>query len=120
MADVIHDRLLEQIDWNPTRINSLTASTPAAIRTPVHFASDRLCLEKIAPTVGKFDFKDVTIGRIANSLDIGVMTLTENLRADIEKNPNLEIIREARAWEFDEKGDLGLLVAQEAGAGSSH
>ena len=32
MADVIHDRLLAQIDWNPTRINSLTASTPAAIR----------------------------------------------------------------------------------------
>jgi hypothetical protein len=120
MADVIHDRLLEQIDWNPTRINSLTASTPAAIRTPVHFASDRLCLEKIAPTVGKFDFKDVTIGRIANSLDIGVMALTENLRADIEKNPNLEIIGEARAWEFDEKGNLGLLVAQEAGVGSSH
>src|SRR5450432_3429031 len=53
MADVIHDRLLEQIDWNPTRINSLTASTPAAIRTPVHFASDRECLEKLMPTVGR-------------------------------------------------------------------
>src|SRR5256885_3452993 len=31
MADVISDRLLNKIDWNPTRINSLTASTPAAI-----------------------------------------------------------------------------------------
>ena len=37
MADVVSDRLLAKIDWNPTRINSLTASTPAAIRTPVHF-----------------------------------------------------------------------------------
>ena len=39
----------------PTRINSLTASTPAAIRTPIHFPSDRECLERIAPTVGRVD-----------------------------------------------------------------
>src|SRR4030088_2530825 len=37
MADVVSDRLLARIDWNPTQINSLTASTPAAIRIPVHF-----------------------------------------------------------------------------------
>ncbi len=49
MADVVNDRLLSAIDWNPTRINSLTASTPAAIRIPVHFASDRECLERFAP-----------------------------------------------------------------------
>ena len=37
MADVIHDRLLNDVDWKPTYINSLTASTPACIRTPIHF-----------------------------------------------------------------------------------
>ena len=51
MADVVHQRLVDEIDWTPTQINSLTASTPAAIRTPVHFDQDRVCLEKIAPTV---------------------------------------------------------------------
>ena len=55
MADMVHDALLEQIDWKPTRINSLTASTPAAIRTPLHFSTDRMCLETLAPTVGKLD-----------------------------------------------------------------
>ena len=45
MADVIHDRLLKVIDWTPTQINSLTASTPAAIRTPAHFSTDAMCLE---------------------------------------------------------------------------
>ena len=53
MADVIHSRLLAQIDWNPTYFNSLTASTPAAIRTPIQFASDEEVFAKIAPTVGK-------------------------------------------------------------------
>ena len=55
MADVIHDRLLDEIDWTPTYINSLTASTPAAIRTPIHFSTDRECLEKIWPTTGVLD-----------------------------------------------------------------
>src|SRR5579872_6114211 len=70
MADVIHDRLLKQINWTPTRINSLTASTPAAIRTPIHFPTDRECLERIAPTVGKHDLSQVTYCWIKNSLEL--------------------------------------------------
>src|SRR3954471_3423819 len=40
MADVVSDRLLNKIDWTPTRINSLTASTPAAIRNPQNIPTD--------------------------------------------------------------------------------
>src|SRR5256885_12699168 len=87
MADVISDRLLNKIDWNPTRINSLTASTPAAIRTPVHFPTDRECLERIAPTVGKFDMTEVSIGWVRNSLELGIIALSENLLAEIQGNP---------------------------------
>jgi hypothetical protein len=113
---VIHDRLLQRIDWNPTQINSLTASTPAAIRTPIHFSSDRQCLDKIWPTVGCLDPKDVTIGWIANSLEIGTMRLTENLRAQIAANPNLEIIGEAEELDFDRDGNLaGILEAASVG-----
>ena len=106
MADVVHDRLVDAIDWVPTQINSLTASTPAAIRTPIHFSSDRECLEKIWTTVGCHRPEDVTIGWIANSLDLGLMRVTENLRAEIEKNPQLEIVGPAESWEFDKRGNL--------------
>jgi hypothetical protein len=116
MADVIHDRLLQVIDWNPTQINSLTASTPAAIRTPIHFSTDRQCLDKIWPTVGHLDPKDVTIGWIANSLEIGTLRLTENLHPQIAANPNLEIIGEAEELDFDGNGNLaGLLEATAVG-----
>jgi len=116
MADVIHDRLLERIDWNPTQINSLTASTPAAIRTPIHFPTDRQCLDKIWPTVGRLDAKEVTIGWIANSLEIGTMRLTENLRAEIAANPNLEVIGEAEEVDFDGDGNLaGMLETTAVG-----
>ncbi len=106
MADVVHDRLLSQIDWNPTQINSLTASTPAAIRTPIHFPSDRECLEKIWPTVGKFDASELTIGWIRNSLELSPLCLSETLLPEIRQNPQLEIIGEAQPLEFDANGNF--------------
>ncbi len=113
MADVIHPRLLEKIDWNPTAINSLTASTPSAIRIPVHFPTDRECLERIAPTVGKVDLSEVTYGWIKNSLELGFLKLSENLRDEIKKNPILEIVGPAEEMEFDAAGNLRGLTVEE-------
>ena len=100
MADVVTDRLVNRIDWAPTSINSLTANTPAAIRTPIHFPTDRECLERIAPTVGKFDMSEVTFGWIRNTMELGPLALSENLRAAVERNPLLEI-EAAVDFEFD-------------------
>src|SRR6266478_4257745 len=115
MADVVHDRLVEAIDWHPTRINSLTASTPTAIRIPIHYASDRECLERMLPTVGKLDLNDVTYGWIRNTLELGFLKLSENLRDEIHKNPLLEILGPAEEIDFDAAGNLaGLTVGEKA------
>jgi len=105
MADVVTDRLVERIDWEPTWINSLTSNTPAAIRTPIHFPTDRECLERIVPTVGKLDLDEVTYGWIRNTLELGRLALSENLRPAVERNPDLEI--EATIdFEFSKSGNL--------------
>jgi hypothetical protein len=110
LADVVSDRLLPKIDWNTTQINSLTASTPADSRTPVHFGTDLECLERIAPTVGKHDLSAVTYGWIRNSLELGIIGLSENLRGEIGANPNLEILGAPRPFEFDAEGNLANLL----------
>lgn len=120
MADVVSDRLLRKIDWNPTRINSLTASTPAAIRTPVHFATDRECLERFAPTVGKQDLREVTYGWLRNSLELGLIKLSENLRPQIERNPDLEIQGAPLPFEFDAAGNLPDILVPENEAVAAH
>lgn len=107
MADVIHDRLLEKVNWNATWINSLTASTPTAIRTPIHFSTDRECLTRIAPTVGRVDLAGVTYGWVKNSLDIGELKLSENLQEKIRNHSMLEILGPAEEWDFNEAGNLG-------------
>jgi hypothetical protein len=105
MADVVTERLVKRIDWAPTWINSLTANTPAAIRTPIHFATDRECLERIAPTVGRLALEEVTYGWIRNTMELTRLAVSENVRGDVEKNAMLEI--EATVdCEFDGAGDL--------------
>jgi hypothetical protein len=79
LADVIHDRLLNDIDWKPTYINSLTASTPAGVRTPIHFPTDLEALTNIAPTVGKIDLSTVTYCRIRNTLELVHVAVSEAL-----------------------------------------
>jgi hypothetical protein len=106
MADVVTDRLVNRIDWEPTWINSLTANTPAAIRTPIHFPTDRECLERIAPTVGKLDLDQVTYGWIRNTMELGRVALSENLRAVVERNPDLTI---EATIDFEFAGDGNLV-----------
>jgi hypothetical protein len=89
MADVVHDRLVNDVDWRPTYINSLTASTPAAIRTPIHFSSDRECLQKISPTVGKLDGSSITYARIRNTLELVNGFVSENLIKTLHAEANV-------------------------------
>ena len=61
--------------------------------------------------VGKHNLSEVTYGWVRNSLELGTIAMSENLRADIEKNPQLEILAAARPVEFDSQGNLvDLLV----------
>src|SRR3954447_13849791 len=90
MADVVHGSILPEIDWNPTYVNSLTASTPAAIRTPIHFENDVEVFTKMAPTVGKINVADVTYCRIRNTLELVHVDVSENLVPTLF--PNVKVI----------------------------
>jgi len=106
LADVIHDRVLERIDVNAGRINATTSGSLAAVRTPLHFPSDRECLELLAATVGKFDSADVTMCWIRNTLELGLVALSDNLSVEIEKNPMLKLAGPPFALAFDSNGNL--------------
>jgi hypothetical protein len=110
MADIISDRLLGKIDWGATYVNSLTACTPAGVRTPVHFPTDRECLERIALTVGKLDTKVVTIGWLSNTMELGLLALSENLLPEVRHNPKLQVVSQALDLQFDSQGNLPYLM----------
>ena len=111
MADVIHDRLLNDVDWKPTYINSLTASTPACIRIPIHYPSDREALSAIAPTVGKTDLSEVTYCRIHNTLELIRVEVSENLVPSLHSN--VKSISPSYELKFDAAGNVGPMPVPE-------
>ncbi len=117
LADIVTDRLVAKMDCQATYINSLTASTPSGIRVPLHFPTDRECIERILGTVGKLDISETTIGWIRNTLELSTLALSENLLPEIRRNPLLEVTGEPREMEFDPEGRLVALVeSAEVGA----
>jgi hypothetical protein len=117
MADVVHNRLLAKIDWDATLVNSLTANTPTEIRTPIHFPTDRECLERISTVVGRVDLSEVTYGWIKNSMELGFLRLSENLKDKIVENSTLEIVGPAEQLEADDQGNFTGFASVENPAG---
>jgi hypothetical protein len=106
MADIVTDRLVEAIDLRPLYINTLTSLSPACARIPMHFATDRECIERISKTCGKETMSTLRIGRIHNTLELSPIALSETLRAEIESNEMLEIAGPPEELAYDEGGNL--------------
>lgn len=104
-ADVVTDRLVAGIDAHNTWINALTASNPSGAHTPIHFPTDRECLEHILPTAGRQELSEVTIAWIRNTLELARLGMSDNLRVQIEKHPLLTI-EDSIPMEFDGEGNL--------------
>jgi hypothetical protein len=105
MADVTTDRLVRQIDWESTRVNALSSGLPARIRVPLHFPSDRECLQWVAATAGKMNPAEVTYGWIRNTLALDRVAISDNLHAQVEAQAHVKIEREIDA-EWDDRGNL--------------
>lgn len=105
LADVTTERLVRDIDWEPTGINALSSGLPSRIRVPVHFPTDRECLAWIAATVGKLDPADVTYAWIRNTLALDRLAVSCNLRNAIAAQAHVEIEREIEV-PWDDSGNL--------------
>jgi hypothetical protein len=115
MADIVSDRLVNDVDWNPTYINCLTASTPAGARTPIHYPSDKQALSAIAPTVGKIDLSQVTYCRIRNTLELIHMAVSENLVPQLASSVN--VVSEPFELTFDSSGNFDFSLHADVEAG---
>jgi hypothetical protein len=105
MADVTTERLVRQIDWESTRVNALSSGLPARIRVPLHFPSDRECLEWVAATAGKMNPAEVTYGWIRNTLELDRVAISDNLQAQVKAQPHVDIEREIDA-DWDDRENL--------------
>lgn len=113
MADVTTERLVDQIDWEPTRINALSSGLTSRIRVPAHFPSDRECLQWVSATAGKTNVEDVTYGWIRDTLSLDRLAISDNLRSSVESQPQIEIERQLEC-EWDRRGNLVSPLVEES------
>ena len=79
-------------------------------------------MEKVVPTLGRVDTLGATVCWIRNTLELGEMMLSENLREEIGRNAALEIVGDPVAVEFNADGSLveALAAPQPAEALAHH
>jgi hypothetical protein len=106
LADVITRRLYGKIDLEATYINHLTSTSMEGGRIPVIMDTDRLALQAAVKTCNVLDPDRLRLVHIPNTLHIAEIRISENLRAEIEASPDMEIIGAAENWEFDRQGNL--------------
>lgn len=106
LADMVCDRLINKADWHSTYVNGLTSTILASTRTPIHFPTDRECLKKLAPTVGKSDPAELKIAWIRNTMKLRLLGLSENLLPEVSNNNAIKILSRAMDLPFGTDGNL--------------
>jgi hypothetical protein len=106
MAEYCHQRIVDQMNVEATVINCMTGNAPSGAAIPVHFATDRECLEKALETVGFVEPKNARVLRVRDTLHLGELLVSEAFETEMQGRDDLSVLAAASVMEFDGKGDL--------------
>jgi hypothetical protein len=106
LVDFIPKRLEEQVDWEKTSLNAITAMVPYKGRRPVVLADDRECVSTALVTCGLVEPASARLMHIADTLHLEILRLSEAYRSETEARTDLEILEEGDFLQFDSSGNL--------------
>lgn len=106
MAHATTRRFFEKVDLDLTYPNLITSTVVENARIPMIMKNDKEAIQVCIRTCTGIDKEHVRIVRIANSLNVEHIMLSEVYYEEAKKNPNLIIETEPQEMEFDENGGL--------------
>jgi hypothetical protein len=106
LADVACSRLVRAMDTRVTFMNALSALTPLTARVPMHFESDRECLDAALRLAHVNLRRMARIVRIRNTLTPDLLMVSEACAAAVAARPDLRVLEGPNPMEFDEAGNL--------------
>ena len=109
LADITTTRLVQATDTRITYLNALTALSLPTAKIPIHFETDREAIEMILPSLALVDPAQARIVRIANTLSLGKLEISEALQSEAASNPMLSSVGLGEEWRFDDQGNLSEL-----------
>lgn len=106
LADVTTTRLVNKIDLHKTFVNAITAISPEKAAIPIHFETDRLCLEACMKTTGVNDPKSLRVVRIKNTAKLEYVQVSHPFENEFGLVPGLKQLTPWAPVEFDSSGNL--------------
>lgn len=106
LADATSERLIREMDRQKTEINALTASTVLSCKIPIVFPNDRTAVERMLSTLPLARVQDAKIARIADTLSLEYMLVSESLWQSVCSSSDLEHIDGPSPWIFTDHGDF--------------
>ena len=110
MADVTTQRLVDQIDHRVTDINVQTSNIFQASKVPMTFPADHDALSLLLHSLVIPDTTKAKVIRIANTLDLNEVEVSEAYASEVAERENLEELNAAEDWPFNEDGNLNDLL----------
>ena len=106
LADVCTRRLFDKLDLEQTYPNPLTARVPLSAKIPMIMNNDLLAIQAAIKTCWGVSEPSVRLVRIKNTLQIETIEVSESLLAEVDRQPGLELIEQARSLAFNSGGNL--------------
>lgn len=113
LADITTTRLVNGLDMHKTYTNAIAAISPEKAAIPIHFDSDRKCLETCAKTLGLESLQNSRIARIRDTKHIELIQVSRALEPEIESNPDVTRISPWKQFRFDENNNLPCFPSSE-------
>ncbi len=113
LASAITSKIFNAMDVEKMYPNCITSTVLASARIPCVVSSDKEAMQICIKTCNKIDKEHARVVRIANSLHIGTIMLSESYYEDVKagKYPGVTALDEPADLEFDEAGNITTITS---------
>ncbi|MCL1993934.1 MAG: nickel-dependent lactate racemase [Spirochaetes bacterium] len=105
-AHAITKRLFNEIDYDATYVNALTARVIDYTRIPPIMDNDKEAIQFAARSAASVDLDNLRIIRIQDTMNVEKIWISEALRQEAEQHNDIEILSEAVHFPFNSDGNL--------------
>ncbi|WP_138750835.1 lactate racemase domain-containing protein [Paenibacillus sinopodophylli] len=105
-ADFTTQRLVDKMDREKTYANGLTSTVVAPTKIATTLPNDKETIQASIKTCNILHFEKVRMVRIKNTLELGMIEVSEALLEDVQRHPKMEVIEDLYELPFDNEGNL--------------
>ncbi len=106
IAEYCHQRVVQAMDADVTRINCVTSAHVAAGATPLSFPSDRAVLDAVVSQAGQDRIADLKWMWISDTLNVSELACSRAYLDAARQRDDLEILTDPRPLDFDREENL--------------